>query len=270
MRSHHPSNERLVLSSGRRASLGRVDGDVARRAVAEFVGTFALVFIGAGSIAAATLIGERSIVGVALAHGLTIAVMVSAVGHISGGHFNPAVTLGFFVTRRLDPWIAAVYIVTQFVAAVVAALLLWWIFPRGVIDDVALGAPALQIGSGAGVVLEAILTFFLVWVVFATAADPRGTFTAIAGLAIGLTITVDILIGGPLTGAAMNPARAFGPELVHHEWADAWVWYVGPIAGGIAAALLYEWLYLRPARPAVVGPPETGVEEPRPGDAARE
>jgi len=107
-----------------------------------------------------------------------------------------------------------------------------------------------------------------VWVIFATAADPGGAFKSIAGLAIGLTITLDILMGGPLTGAAMNPARAFGPELVSRDWSDAWVWYVGPFAGGALAAVVYEWLYLRPPAPLPVGPPETGVIEPRPGDAA--
>jgi aquaporin TIP len=117
-------------------------------------------------------------------------------------------------------------------------------------------------------VIELILTFFLVWVVFATAADPGGTFKSIAGLAIGLTITADILIGGPLTGAAMNPARAFGPELLQRAWSDAWVWYVGPFAGGALAALAYELLYLRPVRPIPVGTPESGVIEPRPGETA--
>jgi aquaporin Z len=133
-----------------------------------------------------------------------------------------------------------------------------------------LGAPAL--GSGVsvwqGVVIEGILTFFLVWVIFANAADPGGAFKSIAGLAIGFTITLDILMGGPLTGAAMNPARAFGPELVSRDWTDAWVWYVGPLVGGAIAALTYEWLYLRPPTPLPVGPPETGVLEPRPGDSA--
>jgi len=113
-----------------------------------------------------------------------------------------------------------------------------------------------------------VLTFFLVWVIFATAADPGGTFKSIAGLAIGLTITLDILMGGPLTGAAMNPARAFGPELVQNDWTNAWIYYAGPAIGGVLAAAAYEWLYLRPTRPIPVGPPETGVIEPRPGDAA--
>ena len=245
-------------------------GDPLRRAAAEFVGTFALIFVGAGSIATAAAIGDPSLIGIALAHGLTIAVMASAVGHISGGHFNPAVTLGFLVTRRMAPSLAGVYWAAQLAGALVGALLLELLLPDSLTDPVALGVPALGqgVGAGAAVVLEAILTFLLVWVIFATAADPRGTFTAIAGLAIGLTITLDILIGGPLTGAAMNPARAFGPELVGGEWGDFWVWYVGPLVGGAAAALAYEALYLRPARPVPVGPEDTGLEEPRPGDAA--
>ena len=108
------------------------------------------------------------------------------------------------------------------------------------------------------------------FVVFATAVDPRGTFKQIAGLAIGLTITFDILMGGFLTGAAMNPARAFGPQLVADSWSNFWVWYVGPFAGGVIGATVYELLYLRPTRPVPVGPPETGVEEVRPRDAALE
>jgi aquaporin TIP len=136
-------------------------------------------------------------------------------------------------------------------------------------DALALGVPAVHgIGDGQAAVMEAILTIFLVFVIFATAVDPRGAFKSIAGLAIGLTITMDIFAGGPLTGAAMNPARAFGPQLVGDLWSNWWVWYVGPIAGAIVAALLYEWLYLRPLAPTPVGPPETGVREPRPGDAA--
>jgi len=235
-----------------------------RRAFAEFVGTFALVFIGVGSV----LFSGGQLVGVALAHGLAIAVMVSAVGHISGGHFNPAITFGFLITRRMAPVLGAVYVVTQLLAAVVAMLALKVIYPDEANLDAGVPRVAEQISVGAGVLTEAILTFFLVWVVFATAADPRGTFKSVAGLAIGLTITVDILGGGPLTGAAMNPARALGPELVQGEWSDFWVYWVGPLAGGGVAALAYELLYLRPLEPAVVGPPETGLEEPRPGETA--
>lgn len=244
--------------------------DPIRRGVAEFIGTFTLIFVGAGAIMSAGGIHDPTLIGIAVAHGFAIAVMVSAVGHISGGHFNPAVTFGMLVTGRIEPWLAVVYWAMQFGGAVVAALLLDWIYPTAAVDAAHLGSPILNssIGSGAGVAVEAILTFFLVWVVFATAADPRGTFKSIAGLAIGFTITLDILMGGPLTGAAMNPARAFGPELVNGYWTNAWIWYVGPIVGGVAAALLYEWLYLRPLAPVPVGPPETGVEEPRPGETA--
>jgi MIP family channel proteins len=242
--------------------------DPLRRGAAEFVGAFALIFIGAGAVLSAGPLAEPGVVGIALANGVIIAVMVSAVGHISGGHFNPAITLGFLVTGRLAPLLAVIYWIAQLAGAVAAAALLRWIFPAD--QEGSLGAPALGPGIApeAGLVLEAILTFFLVWVVFATAADPRGTFKSIAGLGIGLTITVDVLMGGPLTGAAMNPARAFGPQLIANQWDDFWVWYVGPLAGGVIAAVLYEFLYLRPVSPAVVGPAETGVEEPRPGDTA--
>lgn len=238
--------------------------DAGRRAVAEFVGTFALIFVGAGSIAA----GAGGLVGIALAHGLVIAVMASAVGHISGGHFNPAVTFGLLVTRRIAPKLAAFYWAAQLTAAVLAAVALRVVFPSEANLDT--GVPVVNdvVGSGSGLLLEAILTFFLVWVIFATAVDPRGTFKSIAGLAIGLTITLDILVGGPLTGAAMNPARAFGPELIQGVWDDFWIYYLGPLVGAGAAALAYEFLYLRPLAPIPVGPPETGVDEPRPGATA--
>lgn len=257
-----------------------MDHDPLRRGFAEFVGTFTLIFIGAGSIltldnvlgvnGSAQALGVYGTLTFAFAHGLAIAVMVSAVGHISGGHFNPAVTLGFLVTRRLAPTLALVYWSVQLLGATAAASLLRWFYPESVRAATHMAAPSLGGGINVwqGVVIEAVLTFFLVWVVFATAADPGGSFKSIAGLAIGLTITLDILMGGSLTGAAMNPARAFGPELVSRYWTDAWVWYVGPLVGGAVAALAYEWLYLRPAAPTPVGPPETGVIEPRPGDAA--
>jgi aquaporin Z len=241
-----------------------VPDDALRRGFAEFVGTFALVFIGVGAV----IFSGGQLLGVAFAHGLVIAVMASAVGHISGGHFNPAVTFGFLVTRRMDPILGAVYVVTQLAAAVVAMLALNVIFPDEPSLDPGVPRVADQITLSAGILTEAILTFFLVWVVFATAADARGAFKSIAGLAIGLTITFDILMGGPLTGAAMNPARAFGPELVQGEWGDWWVYWVGPLIGGGIAALSYELLYLRDLEPPVVGPPETGLEEPRPGETA--
>jgi aquaporin TIP len=248
-------------SSGASPSVRHVEYDAGRRAAAEFVGTFTLIFAGVGSIA----VTQGDLVAVALAHGLAIGVMASAVGHISGGHFNPAVTLGLLVTRRIAPALALVYWVAQLAGATVAALALRAVFPDEANLDTGVPVVADVVGSGGALLLEAILTFFLVWVIFATAVDPRGTFSSIAGLAIGLTITLDVLAGGPLTGAAMNPARAFGPELVQNVWSDAWIYYIGPPLGAVAAALAYEWLYLRPLAPVTVGPPETGVREPGPG-----
>jgi len=261
-----------------------MDHEPLRRGFAEFVGAFTLIFAGAGATLAITkaltpaltsapavdVYGGLTLVGIALANGLAIAVMVSAVGHISGGHFNPAITLGFLVTRRIAPSLAVVYWSMQFAGAAAAAALLRWLFPESARRITHLGAPGLSSGVSVwqGLVIELVLTFFLVWVVFATAADPGGTFKSIAGLAIGLTITMDVLVGGPMTGAAMNPARAFGPELLSRHWADAWVWYAGPFLGGVLAALAYEYLYLRSPGPLPVGPPDTGVIEPRPGDAA--
>ncbi len=165
--------------------------DALQRGFAEFVGTFALVFVGAGSIAAT---GGQDLTAIALAHGLVIGVMVSAVGHISGGHFNPAVTLGFLVTRRIEARLAAAYWFAQLTAAILGALLLRAVLPERSADPVNLGAPGLGAGvsAGQGLMIEIILTFFLVWVIFATAADPRGSFRSIAGLAIGFTISLDI------------------------------------------------------------------------------
>lgn len=242
-----------------------LDREYVRRGVAEFVGTFALIFVGAG----ATI--YQDVVGTALAHGLVIAVMASSVGFISGAHFNPAVTLGFLVTRRIAPTLAVWYWIVQFAAGTLAALLLNWVIPNAAPGSHNLGVPSLANGTtgGGGVVIEAVLTFFLVWVIFATAADPRGAFKQIAGLAIGFTITLDILMGAGFTGAALNPARALGPELANWHWPDAWIYYVGPCCGAVIAAALYELLYLRPLHPlAPVGTPESGVDEAAPGEAA--
>lgn len=238
-----------------------MDQDVLRRGVAEFVGTFALIFIGGG----AGIVTGQDIVAVALANGLAIGIMVTNLGHISGGHFNPSITLGFLATKRITLRLAVAYWVAQFLGAVVAAAIL-----RGFFHALVVGADphAPLFGAGKGFVLELILTFFLVWAVWATAVDPRGAFKSIAGLAIGLTITIDVFVGGLVTGAAMNPARAFGPELAGNVWTGWWIYWVGPIAGALVASLIYEYLYLRPGEPPVVGTPESGVDEPRPGDAA--
>jgi MIP family channel proteins len=237
--------------------------DVWRRSFVELVGTFALVLIGAGTIMSLGPQVDAGTLEVSLATGLTIAVMVTAVGHISGGHFNPAITFGFMLTRRMSALLGVAYWGAQLLGSVLAALLLRWIFPAANRDAANLGAPSVHtIDIGAALVVEAVITFFLVWVVFAVTTDKRNAYTGVAGLAIGFVIVFGMLFAYPLTGGAFNPARAFGPELISRTWSDAWIYYVGPLAGGAIAALLYDEVYLRAAGPARVGPPETGVEEP--------
>jgi aquaporin TIP len=236
--------------------------DVGRRSVAEFVGAFTLIFIGGG----AGIVSGHDIVAVALANGLAIGIMVTNLGHISGGHFNPAITLGFLATRRITLRLAVAYWISQLAGAIVAAAGLRWLLHKPAF--LAAVPHVARIGVGRGLVVEMVLTFFLVWAVFATAVDPRGAFKAVAGLAIGLTISIDVLAGGPLTGAAMNPARAFGPELIGNFWAQGWIYWLGPAVGGVVAAVGYDRLYLRPLAPPVVGTPESGVAEPGPGGSA--
>ena len=246
-----------------------MNDDMLRRGVAEFIGTFTLIFIGGGAGIAVSLYSPSggNLVAVALANGLAIGIMVTNLGHISGGHFNPAITLGFLTTRRITPPLAGLYLVAQLLGAVVAALVLRGLFNQHLVRKYATPAP--HVTDGKAVVFELILTFFLVWAVWATAVDPGGAFKMIAGLAIGLTITIDVLMGGPFTGAAMNPARAFGPEIAGGKLPTGWwIYWVGPILGALLASVLYEYLYLRPTTPPVVGTPESGVDEPRPGDAA--
>ena len=211
--------------------------------LAEVIGTFTLIFAGAGAIIANEAShGSVGLLGIALAHGLAIGVMVSALGVISGGHFNPAVTFGFLVSGRMPASRAAAYAVAQLVGGTLGGLALVVAYPA--VPPVHLGTPALAAGfsPGAGVLLEAIGTFFLVTVVFGTAVHPSAP--RLGGLAIGLTITMDILAFGVLTGAAMNPARAFGPALVSGTWADQWVYWVGPLVGGGVAGTLYSNFYL--------------------------
>lgn len=218
--------------------------------VAEAVGALALIFLGAGSIIADQLTGGSiGVTGIAFAHGLAIATMVAAAGHVSGGHFNPAVTLGFAATGRLPAGTAAAYILAQLVGASIGALLLTATFPEAARQAVGLGTPGLAQGvaAGTGIVVEAVLTFFLVFVIFGVAVDARAQ-RPVAPLAIGLAITMDILAGGALTGAAMNPARAFGPALFSGVWNNHAVYWVGPAIGGVLAAWLYTYLMDRPER----------------------
>lgn len=217
-----------------------------QRALAEFIGTFALIFIGVLAIVAADASGApvqgAGLVTVALAHGLVIAVMVAALSAVSGGHFNPAITLGFVVTGRLDVGKGVAYWLAQLVGAVVAALVLAALIGSGTVGD---GTPALAdtVTRGMGIALEAIATFFLVLVVFGTAVDERAP-KSVFPFAIGLTIALDIMAIGPLTGGAVNPARSFGPALVSGAMADQLVYWVGPLLGGALAGLVMNYLLM--------------------------
>jgi len=218
-------------------------------AVAEFIGTFAFVFFGAGTIIAT---GNTDQLAIALASGLTIAIMVSSMLHISGAVFNPAIQAALWVTGKMPTVRSAVYIVAQLAGAVAAAALLKYFSPPPAFDSVNGGTPSVMSGYAIGkaVLVEAIATFFLVWAVFATVIDDRGPFGRTAGFTIGLVVTIDILAVGPLTGAAVNPARWFGPALVTGTWTDWWVWVAGPIAGGLTAGIAYRYVFLDGRDPA--------------------
>ena len=224
---------------------------------AEFIGTFTLIFIGVGSICADQYLRASGQPGVGLlaiaaAHGLAFGIMVTAVGHISGGHLNPAVTIGFWVTKRLTTLQALSYWFAQLLGAAAGAYLIIAIVPDSVWRPVGLGTPDLTADFTRmhGMALEAATTFLLVFVFFATAADAKGAFNKIAGFAIGFTITMDILFAGPFTGSAMNPARAFGPALASHHWTNHGVYWVGPLFGGVLAGVIYDRLFLRDQPPA--------------------
>ena len=224
-----------------------------RPAVAELIGVYGLIFMGAGSI---IVTGGKELIVIAFAHGLAIALGVLALGKFSGGHFNPAVTLGFLATRKIGLKMAAVYIIAQLLGGVLAGFSLVYFFPPEAVAAVSLGNPALapNVSVISGIFIEMVLTFFLVTVIFGTAVDPRGP-NLIAGFAIGLTITMDILAGGPLTGAAMNPARAFGTavsgglfQVPGNLFANHLVYWIGPIVGGVFAALLYDVLFMEKSK----------------------
>lgn len=227
-----------------------------QKLVAEFIGTFTLIFIGVGSICAdqyLTAAGKSGIglLGIAVAYGLAMGIMVTAMGHISGGHYNPAITIGFWVTRRLSTFQTIFYWAAQLLGAAAAAYMIKAIVSDTVWQPVALGTPALatDFTRTHAMALEAVGTFFLVLVVFATLVDAKGAFNKIAGFAIGLTITVDILVAGPFTGVAMNPARAFGPALASNHWANHGVYWLGPLIGGVIASFLYDRIFLREQPP---------------------
>jgi len=211
---------------------------------AEAVGTFLFFFVGAGAVVLSDYptpgSGGGGLVGVALAHGLVLGVLVSALGAVSGAHFNPAVTFGVWIAGRITAARAIQYVLAQLVGALIAGLALRAVFADPVWQPSSIGTPALGTGIGVatGIAIEAVLTMVLLFAVFGTAIDPRAP--KIGGLAIGLAIAADILMGGPLTGAAMNPARWFGPAVASGHLDNWFVWIIGPLIGAAVAAAIYR------------------------------
>jgi aquaporin Z len=233
-----------------------------RQLLAEAIGTFFLCFAGIGAIVSAQAparwlfdaermgTSEVDLLAIALAHGLALSIAVSIFAGISGAHFNPAVTIGFLSTRRITVPLAAMYIVAQLVGATVAARACNYIFPVAAVNAAKLGIPLPgDPGFNAPVVIvtEFILTFLLMTAIFGTAVDERAAPMKLGGFAVGLTVAFAILCAGPISGASMNPARSFGPALVHGYWKlHLWYW-IAPIAGAVVAALLYHHVLLEPA-----------------------
>lgn len=222
-----------------------------RALLSEALGAFLFIFVGAGSVVVDVYTGGAvGLVGIALAHGLALSVVVSIFGGVSGGHVNPAVTLALALARKFSWRLLLPYWIAQLLGGAAAGLLLLVLTPAGAGTVARLGTPVLgaEVGAGAAIGIEAILTLFLALAVFGTAVAPAAP--RIAGFGIGLTVAADILMGGPLTGAAMNPARWFGPAVASGAFADWWIWWVGPLLGGAAAGLLYRFAFdVAPAQP---------------------
>jgi aquaporin Z len=240
-----------------------------RPLLAEFIGPFALVFMGAGAIMTASTQGYGdggTLVMVALAYGLAVALMTAGAGHISGGHYNPAVTVALFIGGKIGAIKSVAYIIVQLAGAVFAAILLKQIFDEsnatlaGAIPSVNYDGAndAIIVGRQNAIIVEVVATFFLVYVICGTSVDSRGHHAA-APLAIGLAVTMGTLMAYPLTGAAMNPARHFGPALIEGEWKDAWIYWVAPIVGGALASIVHNYVFI----PRSVGFPDSAQAEHR-------
>ena len=210
------------------------------RVAGEMMGTFALVFVGCGAMMVDVMAeGALGHLGVCTAFGGIIAVMIFATGHLSGAHFNPAVTLGFASIGRFSWKDVPAYIVGQFLAAIAASFLLRWLL--GDIGQMGMTLPVEELSVSRIIVIEVILTAFLMFLITAVATDSRAS-GALAAVAIGITVGVCSLVGGPLTGCSMNPARSLGPALAHSEWAFQWIYLIFPLLGGQCGAWAYEWI----------------------------
>lgn len=216
---------------------------LARRATAELLGTFALVYFGAGAVVMDSFPGARTgLLGIALVHAIVLSVAVSMSMNISGGHINPAVTLGMLATRRISAPDAAGYIAAQLGGGVLAILAAKWTMPASIGTLALWGAPKLHpsVDIVKAIGIEALLTFFLMSAVMGTAV--LRTAPKIGGFGIGLVLFFAIMVGGPLTGAALNPARALGPALLSGSWTAHAAFWIGPIVGAVVAAFVWRWM----------------------------
>ncbi|MEP7284592.1 MAG: MIP family channel protein [Chloroflexota bacterium] len=208
-----------------------------RRSFAELIGTYALVTAGCGAIVVDALTGSLTHVGVALTFGLIVTVMIAATGHLSGAHFNPAVTIAFALTRHL-PWRDVLgYVTAQIVGAIAGAVTLRVLF--GSVANLGATLPSGSVWQAFG--LEILLSSVLMFVIMAVATDTHAA-GQLAALVIGATVALDALWGGPISGASMNPARSFGPALISGLWQDQWVYWIAPLIGAALGAVIYQLL----------------------------
>jgi len=250
------------------------DDQVLRACVAEGIGTFALCFIGGGAICTDAYLAPHGpgLLGIALAHGLILSIAVTAAMNVSGGHINPAVTVAMMVVRRISVGRGLAYILSQLAGGILGGAMLYVAFSdlgtRAdsdllVIAKAGLGTPHFDLGTASApqaAIIEAMLTFILLFAVFGTAVDPR--HPNVGGFGVGLAIACDILVGGPLTGAAMNPARVVGTGVfsgLTDFWAQQWVYWAGPCGGAILAALAYEGMIIARRSPASPTPPPSST-----------
>jgi len=219
-----------------------------KKYMAELVGTFALVFVAAGSVCADFYLRQAGgqglgLLGISIAFGVVVTAVIYAMSYISGAHVNPAVTISFWITRRMDPNTAIMYIISQIAGATLAGLALKTLFPDA-IKTVYLGTCMLAPGvsTARGILMEFIITFLLVFTIYGTLIDKRAS-AGFAGVAIGFVVLIGSLIGGTISGGGANPVRVFGPAIASGQFTHHYVWWVGPILGGIAAAFVYDKLF---------------------------
>ncbi|MBM2835400.1 MAG: hypothetical protein HW406_2561 [Candidatus Brocadiaceae bacterium] len=219
-----------------------------KKYMAEFVGTFALVFIAAGSVCADFYLRQAGgqglgLLGISIAFGIVVIAVIYATSYVSGSHVNPAVTVSFWITKRMEPNTAIMYIISQIAGASLAGLALKTLFPDAA-KTVYLGtcvlAPGVSIARG--VLMEFIISFLLIFTIYGTLVDKRAS-AGFAGIAVGLVVLFGAMIGGTISGGAMNPARVFGPAIASGQFTHHYVWWIGPMLGGIAAGFVYDKLF---------------------------